>query len=332
MLVDLPNWVGDQMMAMPALARLVEGNRGGETVLHTRPSMVRFLSSLFPDISVMASPRKCSPVASARMLCSGGRFKVGVTLRNAARAKILVRLASRWSTGSRGEGAFMLLSAPRAVDRGRHQVHDADAVLTALGLEVADPGARPVLPPSLREEGERLLRRAGVDRKRAIGLAPATARGDAKRWPVEWFGELARRLNARGWKPVVVIGPGEEAVAGSVASAARSDLPVLGFDRDVAGLAAVVGSLRLLVCNDSGPMQVAALFGTPAVAIFGSSDPCRTAPLGDRHRVLSAAIACAPCFALGCPLGHHGCMRRIEVDTVEAATLAALVEIDATGA
>jgi heptosyltransferase-2 len=293
--------------------------------------MVRFLSSLFPDTSVVASPHKRSPVASARMVCGGGRFDVGITLRNAARAKVLVRLASKWSVGSRGEGAFMLLSAPREVDRRRHQVHDADALLTALGLEVADPSARPILPPSLREEGERLLQRAGVDRERSIGLAPATARGDAKRWPAERFGELARRLNARGWNPVVVIGPGEEDVAGSVASAARSDLPVLGFDRDVAGLAAVVGGLRLLVCNDSGPMQVAALFGTPTVAIFGSSDPCRTAPLGDCHCVLSAAIACAPCFALGCPLGHHDCMRRIEADAVEAATLAALVKNGATG-
>jgi ADP-heptose:LPS heptosyltransferase len=331
LLVDLPNWVGDQMMAMPALIRLIEGNRGGATTLHTRPSMVRLLAALFPDVSVLASPRKQSPVTSARMVCGGGRFEVGVTLRNAARAKILVRLASRWSTGSRGEGAVVLLSAPQRVDAGRHQVHDADTILTALGLQTADPMARPALSPALREEGERLLRRVGVDAERAIGLAPSTARGSSKRWPAERFGELARRLGSRGWEPVAVIGPGEEGFASAVCSTAGGDLPVLGADQDVAGLAAALAGLRLLVGNDSGPVQAAALFGTTTVAIFGSSDPSRTAPLGPRHRVLSATIECAPCWAPECPFGHHDCMRLIEVDAVEAVVVAALAEISGAG-
>ena len=88
MLVDLPNWVGDQMMAMPALNRLVEGNRGGETVLHTRPPMVRFLSAVFPQTRVIASPRKTSPFFSAREVNEGGRrFEIGITLRNSAQGQ-----------------------------------------------------------------------------------------------------------------------------------------------------------------------------------------------------------------------------------------------------
>jgi ADP-heptose:LPS heptosyltransferase len=310
MLVDLPNWVGDQMMAMPALSRLVEGNRGGETVLHTRPSMVRFLSAVFPQTKVISSPRKASPFSSAQKVRDGGqRFEIGITLRNSARGKILIRLSARWCTGSKGEGALVLLSAPCEVDRSRHQVHDADSVLAVLGLEAANPSWRPDLPAGVRDEGEAALRSIGIDQERAIGLAPSTARGDTKRWPARRFGELAARLRARGCEPVIVIGPGEEAVALELCRAAQYELPVVGTDMDIAGLAATMTGLRVLVGNDSGPMQLAACLGTPVVAIFGPTDPGRTAPRGFGRCIVSP------------PPGRDDCMRGISVDEVEAATV-----------
>ena len=173
LLVDLPNWVGDQMMTMPAVHRLVEGNSGGVTVLHTRPNMVRFLSAVFPDAGVVASPHKASPFSSARWLREDGRrFDIAVTLRNSARAKILVRLAARWCAGSRGEGALALLSASCTVDRSRHQIHDAEPILAALGLEAVDRSWRPTLPADLEGEGESMTKEAEVDLKKAVGLAP----------------------------------------------------------------------------------------------------------------------------------------------------------------
>ena len=315
MLVDLPNWVGDQMMTMPAIHRLVEGNRGGRTVLHTRPNMVRFLSAIFPDAGVVASPRKASPFSTAGKLCQdGGRFEIGVTLRNSARAKILVRLAARWCAGSRGEGALVLLSAACRVNRSRHQIHDADSILSALGLEAADPSWLPFLPADLRCEGSSVLREIGADRRRKVGLAPSTARGDGKRWPSRRYGELAGRLRERGCDPLVVIGPGEDSIAEELCAATGHEFPVIGRDADIAGLAAVVASLPLLVGNDSGPMQLAACLGTPVVAVFGPTDPGRTAPLGSGHRVVSP------------PPGHDDGTRSVSVDEVEAATLDLLGE------
>ena len=320
MLVDLPNWVGDQMMAMPALSRLIEANCGGETVLHTRPPMVRFLAAIFPGVVVVASPRKTSPVASVRTVCGGdGRFEVGVSLRNAARAKILVRMAARWGVGSRGEGAFLLLSRSCGIDGNRHQIHDADPILAALELEAADPTWCPALPATLKVEGDTALRAVGVRADRAIGLAPATARGESKRWPVERFGELADRLRAGGYDPVAVIGPGETGLANRLRNASGFDLPVVGEDQDVAGLVAVVANLRMLAGNDSGPMQTAARFGTPVVAVFGPSDPGRTAPLGPAHKVIHHPLECSPCSHPLCPLDHHDCLRGVSVTEVEKA-------------
>jgi ADP-heptose:LPS heptosyltransferase len=272
--------------------------------------MVRFLSAVFPQTRVIASPRKSSPLFSARKLREGGRrFEIGITLRNAARGKILIRLSARWCAGSRGEGALVLLSAPCGVDRSRHQVHDADSVLAVLGLEAADPWWRPDLPGDVRDEGGAALRSIGVDGERAIGLAPSTARGDTKRWPAWRFGELAARLRARGREPVIVIGPGEEAVAEELCGAAQYELPVVGTDMDIAGLAATAAGFRVLVGNDSGPMQLAACLGTPVVAIFGPTDPGRTAPRGSGRRVVSL------------PPGCDDSMQSISVDEVEAAVV-----------
>jgi heptosyltransferase-2 len=322
LLVDLPNWLGDQVIALPAVRRLVDGNLGGETVLHCRPSLHRFLAELFPETEVVASPRKDSPVASARRLCrERGRFEIGVTLRNAARAKILVRLAATCSVGSRGEGAGLLLSRRCEVDRRRHQVFDADSILGALGLASVNPIWRPRRPMILDREGVLSLARLGMQERPVVGLAPATARGQAKRWPAARFGLLARRLAESDLRTLVLIGAGEEKIAEEVRAAAEFDLPIVGPDRDVAGLAAIVSQLTALVGNDSGAMHLAACFGTPVVALFGPSDPTRTAPVGGRHEVLCQNLACAPCTAPSCPLLHHECLRGLSVDDVEEALM-----------
>lgn len=309
MLVDLPNWVGDLMMTMPALDRLVEGNRDGATVLHTRPNMRRFLSAVFPNARVVASPLKASPFASARELRDEGpRFEIGVTLRNSARAKILLRLVTSWSTGSRGEGSRLLLSAPCTVDRSRHQIHDADSFLDILGLGTVDPNWRAILPADLRGEGEAAVRGLGADPSRIVGLAPSTARGTSKRWPSQYYGALAARLRAHGCDPVVVIGPKEMSLAEQVCEASGFEVPVIGDSKDVAGLSAVMAAFPLVVGNDSGPVQLASCLGTPVVAIFGPTDPGRTAPRGPRHRVVS-------------PPSGHSEMQFVSVDAVEAAAL-----------
>ena len=325
LVVDLPNWVGDQVMALPTVHRLVVGNRDGETTLHPRPAARRFFEALFPATEVVASPPKASPITMARRLVQGGgRFDVGVTLRHASRAKICLRLTARRSLGSGQDGGRFLLSERYPVDRTRHQVFDADPILEGLGLEPVNPSWRPSLPLILIEEGARALRRAGVERDGAIGLAPATARGASKRWPAASFGDLARRMLARGLEVVVVIGPGEEELGWAVAAAAGRPVPVVGCRLDVAGLAGVLARLSVLVCNDSGPMHLAGAVGTRMVALFGPTDPRRTGPLGDRSVILRRELDCAPCGARICPLGHSACLQELSVERVERSLLRVL--------
>jgi ADP-heptose:LPS heptosyltransferase len=322
LLVDLPNWVGDQVMALPAVNRLVGGNTGGVTVLHCRPAVRRLLEHLFPAAEVVGSPRRASPVRLALELRRRwGRFDLAVTLRHASRAKLLLFLASRQAVGSSGGGARLLLSSSAPVDRSRHQVFDGDPLLAALDLPAVDPEWRPVLPTSLRAEGERLLAAGGVSPPLAVGLAPGAAWGSSKRWPTTRFGLLAARLQGRGLQPLVVVGPGEEQLAAEVVAAAGTALPVLGTSVDVAGLAGLLSHLAVLVGNDSGPMQLAVMVGTPVVALFGPTNPVRTGPRGTGHAVVSRGLRCAPCLEARCPLAHSDCLAGLAVAEVERAVV-----------
>jgi ADP-heptose:LPS heptosyltransferase len=320
LLADLPNWLGDVVMTLPAISRLVEANAGSSTVLHSRPPVKRLLAQLFPETTVVASQHRASPFLSAFRLCrDAGRFDIGVTLRHASRAKILIRLAARATYGS--AGSDLLLTRKFSVDRQRHQVYDCDPILDGLGLDGVDPSWRPVLPEHLRTEGEAALRQAGAWSRPLAGLAPAAAWGSSKQWPAARYGELAARLLDKGLQPVILIGPGEEPTAELVTASAGIDLPVVGAEVDVAGLAGILSHLAVLICNDSGPMHLAATVETPVVALFGPTDPARTAPLGDSNQVLSLALDCAPCFEVECPLRHQRCLQDLSLEKVVQATL-----------
>jgi len=278
----------------------------------------------------VASSPKSSPVTGANLLRKRfGRFQVAVTFRHATRAKILLRLAARHSLGSVGDGARVLLWRRFPVDRLRHQVFDADPVLRGLGLQRVDPLWRPGLPEVWREEGGRVLDDHGVDPHRSIvGLVPSGAWGPSKQWPAGRFGDLARCLEERGIQAVVLVGPGEEDLGDAVQSVGFPEIPVVGQNLDVAGLTGVVAHLAAMACNDSGPMHLASLAGVPAVAVFGPTDPVRTAPLGARHTVLSLGLECSPCFERRCPLVHQHCLQRLPVSMV-AATVEKMIDLGA---
>ena len=177
-------------------------------------------------------------------------------------------------------------------------------------------------------EIEQALAELGLQRGGYYVFAPGAEYGPAKRWPVRHFSELAARLAL----PVVLLGSGKEAalceeIAAPV-NAAQS-----GKCLNFAGKTSLVQALCLIaasqstVSNDSGLMHVAAAFGVPQVAIFGSSSPLHTPPLSDKATVLwlkadaayQPPLDCAPCFERECPLGHTRCLNDIGADRVLAA-------------
>jgi heptosyltransferase-2 len=157
-----------------------------------------------------------------------------------------------------------------------------------------------------------------VTRRVAI-LCPGAEFGPAKRWPVEQFGELARRFLADGID-VWIIGSSNDKEIGKAIVEASGDAgrtivdltgrTDLGTAIDLLSIASVV------VSNDSGLMHAAAAVGVPLVALFGSSSPAYTPPMSAKRRIAKIDIECSPCFRRECPLGHFKCMRELAPATV----------------
>lgn len=148
-----------------------------------------------------------------------------------------------------------------------------------------------------------------------IGISPGAAYGKAKRWFPERYAELTLRLLALGGVKVIVFGGKEESSFSHYLKKGvnHSVIDTTG-KTNLIQLAALLKNCCMLVTNDSGPMHIAAGIETPVIAIFGSSDPSQTGPLGKNHTVIKKEVSCSPCFEKDCDTLE--CFHNISVDEV----------------
>ncbi|HLE60599.1 MAG TPA: glycosyltransferase family 9 protein [Thermoanaerobaculaceae bacterium] len=281
-LVDLPNWLGDLVHALPALASLRKGNRGGETwalLPAAHAAVARLLG-----VHVLERPSAAGFRFGRRLR---GRFDSVLTARHSTRAKLLLagtgaplRLASR----GRGAAALGLVTFP--VVRARHQRHDLDAALVALAVPAtSDDRFLLSLPADLAALGGR-QRWLLADGSPVVAMLPATRGGNGKQYPLERYTLVARELVRAGVAVVVIVGPGEEAMAAHLADWSGARVAPTAWP--LGETAALLRACDAAVGNDSGLTHLAAAVGCPTVALFGPTEPARTAPVG------SAVVLRAP--------------------------------------
>ena len=316
-LVRMPNWLGDIVMALPALTMA----RAGWPGAHLTVALPAAFAPIFAE-RTEAAPDVVLPLGNKEQ----GRGSEMARLRS-ARADLAIlltnSLGSAWSVRRAGIperwGYRANLRSPlltRAVKRPRGQVHQAEyyrALMLGLDLPNTASAGRIVPNPQTRARGQALLERAGVRGGAPIvGIAPGAAYGQAKRWPSQRAGEVARQLAARGMT-VVLVGAAADRDAGR---AIESTAPVVNLigRTSLGELIGVLAACDAFLSNDSGAMHVAAALGRPVVAIFGPTDERATAPLGN-HDVLTADVFCRPCMLRDCPIDHR-CMKRITADQV----------------
>lgn len=148
-----------------------------------------------------------------------------------------------------------------------------------------------------------------------VGLSPF-ARWKTKSWPREYFARLGDLISASGATVVIVGGAEEERK--NIASLMKHRAITSAGTGDPLKLAAVLKRLHVLVTNDTGPMHLAAAVGTAVVALFGPTNPSRTGPYGEKHRVICAPVDCRPCYRRECDK-EENCMRAISVEKVREA-------------
>jgi heptosyltransferase-2 len=168
-----------------------------------------------------------------------------------------------------------------------------------------------------RIAAEQHLARFGIaGRRPLVGMAPGAAYGPAKRWFPERFAAVADRLAERFACPVLLFGSaGDRASTEAVQSAAKTALVDIAGRTSLGDAIALIACCDLFITNDSGLMHVAGALGVPTVAVFGSTDPKTTYPLGERTVLVRRPVDCSPCLRQECPTDFR-CMDLVTVDEV----------------
>jgi heptosyltransferase-2 len=328
-LVIAPQWIGDAVMTEPLLRRLrARGERLAvgalpwvAPVYRAMPQVDEVIEFPFQHGGLQFKARR----GIARQV--EGRFDTAYVLPNSLKSALLPFLASiPKRVGYLGEARVGLLTHRLKNPKDKPPMVAFYSALSGDKEGLEDDRPRLHLPaPQVTAALDALALRAGG----YYVFAPGAEYGPAKRWPAIHYAELARNLD----RPVVLLGSGKEAdLCQEIAGAAGH-----GTCLNVAGKTALlqafalIAAARAVVSNDSGLMHVAAAFGVPQVAVFGSSSPLHTPPLNDQAQVLwlkqdpayQPPLDCSPCFQRECPLGHTRCLYDITPERVLSAVNAA---------
>jgi lipopolysaccharide heptosyltransferase II len=323
-----PNWLGDAVMALPAIADVRRGLSAAHITIAARAAVAP-LFQLVPDVnetivlSGRASMSRIDTWASIGDELSGRGFDAALLLPNSMHAALLASRAGipeRWGYGGAVRRRWLTRSIPR-VDGG-HQADYYRRLVAALGFPNGPREPRLAVSEAARSAADRLLADAGWDGSAPlVALAPGAAYGGAKRWPPERFAALAATLAADAIECVLIGSAADAGTAGEVARAldgspgGAATIRDLTGRTDLAALAGVLTRCRALITNDSGAMHLAAAAGVPVTAVFGPTNEHATRPIGDAHAVVSHPVWCRPCMLRECPIDHR-CMTGVTVPAV----------------
>jgi heptosyltransferase-2 len=332
-LIRATNWVGDAIMALPALRAVRTRFPEAHIAIVARP----YVAEIYRDqhvcdqlvpYDVQGAQASISARESLARELRAQKFDVALLLQNAFDAAWLA-----WRAG-----------IPERIGYAR----DARSILLTKAVPVPKPGEIPTheqfyylqlprragwldhlngesyialnLDPQAKQQAaERLFAAGARSNALRVAIGAGASYGSAKCWPPDRFAEVANRLAVESDADVILFGtPSELAVSSAISAGMRRPPIDLTGKTSVAELPALLSQCHLFIGNDSGAMHVASAVGLPVVAIFGPTDPLGTAPVTTRCTIVQEKPYCSPCFLRRCPTDHR-CMTKISPSEVAMA-------------
>ncbi len=327
-LVRMPNWVGDLVMATPVLADLRRAYPEASITAMALSSMVellredRSIDALFPfhrHLSQLEKGDDRSIIAKIK----AGQYDLGILLPNSFSSawwfwQGKVKRKIGYSSFSR---RFLLTDRVELPEEKMHQVDRYKRLLLPLGIRFSETRPKLIFSQKEIEEAKLLLFRKGyVEGANLVGIHPGAAYGSAKCWPPDRYRELALALVQEN---LFVVFFGDARASGLISEICLglpSSVINLAGETSIRELSCLIHDCDVFVTNDSGPMHIAAAVGTPLVALFGSTDDAVTGPYGNPLSVINKKVSCSPCLKRVCPIDFR-CMMQISVGEVKTKVL-----------
>jgi lipopolysaccharide heptosyltransferase II len=311
-------------MSVPAV-RAIKAGRPDARVTIAAPENIAPIWKLVPEVDAIIPLSGSRLLSAVQLLRREPSFDVAILFPNSLRAALeswLTAIPRR--VGYRGHWRRWLLNQIVPVPRkpGPPEHHSL-RFLRIARESGADASNSDRSLAGVRQSADSL--QMAIDRQPIkIGLCPGAEYGPAKRWLPERFAEAAERIGAQSPVQWMLFGTAGDASAGEQIAAALGNQSVNRIGQTTLDqLIEELHECRLLLTNDTGTMHLAALLGIRVVAIFGSTEPRLTGPLGNGHIILRHHVECSPCFLRECPIDFR-CMKAVSVEEVADAVLSIL--------
>jgi len=340
-MIRATNWVGDAIMALPAIRAVRQRYPDAHIGIVARP----YVADIYRDQQVCDELICYDPKGTHRgwngrerlfAELRARKFDVALLLQNAFDAAWLAwraRIAQRIGYARDARGLLLTKSIP-VPKRGEIPAHEKFYYLELLrraGWLAQLPDESYIqlqVPVAARQRASQILLEAGARTRAArIAVGAGASYGSAKCWPPERFAKALNALLAKHDADIVLFGTsGELPVSAAIAGALQRPPVNLTGKTSIADLPALLSQCHLFLGNDSGAMHVAAAVGLPVVAVFGPTDPDGTAPVTPRATIVQQKPYCSPCFLRRCPTDHR-CMTGVAPAMVESALLTRIEEV-----
>jgi heptosyltransferase II len=329
--VKAVNWLGDLVMSGPALHAIRDTFPDAHLAVLVRRELAsffdgaRWVDEVIP-YRLRGGVAGLSDQFSIVRRIRAGRFDLAVVFPNSFQSALWMALAAvQRRAGYEAEHRGFMLThkvAPRADVERAHQAHQW---LTMVAETVGAKGAAEAYQLDVNLKSREKMRvwlasRRIRPERPLIALAPVAAYGPAKEWPMERYAALADLVAERHGAECVLVGGADDlAQCERIAGQCKRGAIVAAAETTVGELIALLSLCQGFVGNDSGGMHLAGALGLPTVAIFGSTNPARTGPMGPHCRIIYRGLECSPCLERTCRFGHYNCLREIAAEEAAGA-------------
>lgn len=312
-LIILPNWLGDAIMATPAIELITKHYPSARfTFIGSYVSIEALKHHPLCERAIVDETKKSSNrlLATYKLAQELSEFHFAITFRNQIHSSLLLRFTGTVVCIARASwhSQFLLSHTPR-IKTEQHLVQQ----YAQLAMVDTDDFNGNIPPLKL------YIKEKAFD-KPTLGINAGATYGSAKRWYPERFAAVAKEFSGR-YDIIIFGGPNEVEMAGEIEKNLQTS-GVINY-KNLAGkttieeLCANIGGCSLFITNDSGPMHVAAAYQVPTVAIFGPTKYKETSQWSNaKSKIVRHEMECSPCMKRECPLGHHECMKSITASEV----------------
>ena len=326
----VPNWLGDNVLVLPAVNALRKALPDAKISVMVKSSMADFWRMTCVDDIIPFSFSKGFKGITERWKFAKKlkkeSFDSVLIFPNSFDSALVPWLAGiservGWPTDGRNFLLNNKISKPVHLKNNQQFLTYIYLIEKWIGKKVQ---AETDLSLKIPEKEKEIVKNEIVNLKNPIiGLNPGATYGTAKCWPAKYFANIAVKIHEEKKANVIIVGgPGDAKVCGEVFDLIKkNNSDAENWCKNIAGktsicrLAAWLEKCEFLITNDTGGMHICAAVGTPVVAIFGPTDWSSTAPLGKNHKLIKTDADCAPCLKRECPIDHH-CMKMLNVEKV----------------